>query len=53
MRKKALKKKKKDVEFIEYEGVEHSIFNEEYRIDMFERIGAFLEENLTPREPAS
>ena len=47
------RRRTKNVEFIEYEWVEHSIFNEEYRIDIFERIGAFLEENLTPREPAS
>jgi dipeptidyl aminopeptidase/acylaminoacyl peptidase len=42
---KALKKKKKDVELIEYEEVAHGIRRNQYRIDMLERIGAFLDEN--------
>ncbi len=40
---KALRKKKKDVEFIEYEDVEHGIRRNRYRIDMLDRIGAFLD----------
>jgi dipeptidyl aminopeptidase/acylaminoacyl peptidase len=42
---KALKKEKKDVELIRYEEVAHSIRRNQYRIDMLERIGAFLDEN--------
>ncbi len=50
---RALQANKAKVEFIEYEGVEHSIRNPEYRIDMLERIGHFLESNLEPRDPES
>jgi dipeptidyl aminopeptidase/acylaminoacyl peptidase len=42
---KALRKKKKDVEFIEYEDVAHAIGRNRYRIDMLDRIGAFLDRN--------
>ena len=51
--KKALRKAKKEVELVEYEGVAHSIDREEYRIDMLTRIGVFLDENLAPRATAS
>lgn len=49
---KQLRKKKKEVEFIEYEEVEHSIRRNRYRIDMLDRIGAFLDLN-TRAESAS
>jgi dipeptidyl aminopeptidase/acylaminoacyl peptidase len=49
---KALRKKKKSVEFIEYPEVEHGIRRSDYRIDMLSRIGAFLDANSTPRKPA-
>jgi dipeptidyl aminopeptidase/acylaminoacyl peptidase len=42
---RALRRKKKDVELIEYEDVEHSIRRNRYRIDMLDRIGAFLDRN--------
>ena len=51
--KKALRKAKKEVELVEYEGVAHSIDREKYRIDMLTRIGVFLDENLAPRATAS
>jgi len=43
---KALKRKKKSVEYIEYEDVEHSIRRNAYRIDMLDRIGSFLDANI-------
>ena len=43
---KALKKAKKDVDYIEYEGQDHSIRSQNDRIDMLTRIGEFLEEHL-------
>jgi len=43
---KALKRAKKSVEYIEYEEVEHQIARNEYRIDMLDRIGAFLDEHI-------
>jgi len=42
---KALRKKKKDVELIEYEDVAHAIGRNRYRIDMLDRIGEFLDRN--------
>ena len=42
----ALKRKKKSVEYIEYEDVEHSIRRNAYRIDMLDRIGSFLDANI-------
>lgn len=49
--KKALERKKKAVEYVEYEDVEHSIFSNEYRIDMLTRIGTLLDETTRPRVP--
>jgi dipeptidyl aminopeptidase/acylaminoacyl peptidase len=43
---KALKRAKKSVEFIEYEDVEHSIRRNGYRVDMLDRIGAFLDSHI-------
>ena len=43
---KALERAKKSVEFIEYEDVEHSIRRNGYRVDMLDRIGAFLETHI-------
>jgi len=49
--KKALKGKKKSVEFIEYEDVEHSIRRNGYRVDMLDKIGSFLDAHIG--EPAA
>jgi len=49
---KALKKKKKKVDFIQYKGVEHSILRRDLRIDMLTQIGAFLDKNTRPRSLA-
>ncbi|MCH7644180.1 MAG: S9 family peptidase [Myxococcales bacterium] len=43
---KALKRAKKSVEYIEYEGVEHSIRRNGYRVDMLDRIGSFLDAHI-------
>jgi dipeptidyl aminopeptidase/acylaminoacyl peptidase len=43
---KALKRAKKPVEYIEYEDVEHSIRRNDYRIDMLDRIGSFLDAHI-------
>jgi len=42
----ALKRAKKSVEYIEYEDVEHSIRRNDYRVDMLDRIGSFLDEHI-------
>jgi dipeptidyl aminopeptidase/acylaminoacyl peptidase len=47
---KALKRNKKKVQYVEYKGVEHSIRRNADRVDMLDRIGAFLASNL--RKPA-
>jgi dipeptidyl aminopeptidase/acylaminoacyl peptidase len=51
---KALKKKKKSVEYHVYEDAEHDIWRSEYRIDMLQKMGSFLERNLAAdtAEPA-
>jgi dipeptidyl aminopeptidase/acylaminoacyl peptidase len=43
---KALKRAKKSVQYIEYEGVEHSIRRNGYRVDMLDTIGAFLDAHI-------
>jgi dipeptidyl aminopeptidase/acylaminoacyl peptidase len=43
---KALKREKKPVEYIEYEEADHGMFRNEYRIEMLDRIGAFLGEHI-------
>ena len=43
---KALKRAKKSVEYIQYEGVEHSIRRNGYRVDMLDRIGSFLDAHI-------
>jgi dipeptidyl aminopeptidase/acylaminoacyl peptidase len=43
---KALERAKKSVEYIEYEDVEHSIRRNGYRVDMLDRIGAFLDTHI-------
>ena len=43
---KALKRAKKSVEYIEYEGVEHSIRRNGYRVDMLDRLGSFLDAHI-------
>ncbi|MCH8084033.1 MAG: S9 family peptidase [Myxococcales bacterium] len=43
---KALKRAKKSVEYIEYERVEHSIRRNDYRVDMLDRIGSFLDAHI-------
>jgi dipeptidyl aminopeptidase/acylaminoacyl peptidase len=40
-----LRKRKKEVEFIEYKEVAHSILRNRYRVDMLDRIGTFLDRN--------
>lgn len=46
---KVLTRKKKPFEYVEYAEVEHQIFRNEYRIDMLDRIGAFLGEHSGER----
>ena len=46
---KALKRAGKEVTFIEYEEVEHSLRRNAVRIDMLERIGDFLDTHTQPR----
>jgi dipeptidyl aminopeptidase/acylaminoacyl peptidase len=49
---KTLKRKKKSIQYVEYEEVEHSIRRNRYRVDMLTRIGAFLDEhNRAPKKP--
>jgi dipeptidyl aminopeptidase/acylaminoacyl peptidase len=43
---KALKRAKKSVEYIEYEDIAHSIFRNDYRVDMLDRIGSFLDAHI-------
>jgi dipeptidyl aminopeptidase/acylaminoacyl peptidase len=43
---KALERAKKSVEYIEYEDVEHSIRRSDYRVDMLDRIGSFLDTHI-------
>ena len=45
---KALRKRDKSVDYVEYEEVEHSIRRSRERIDMLTRIGAFLDANTAP-----
>jgi dipeptidyl aminopeptidase/acylaminoacyl peptidase len=44
---KALRRAKKPVEYIEYEGTDHYIGRQTDRIDMLQRIGDFLDKNLS------
>ncbi|MEE3326816.1 MAG: S9 family peptidase [Myxococcota bacterium] len=46
---KALKKAGKEVTFIEYEEVEHSLRRNTIRIDMLSRMGVFLDAHTQPR----
>lgn len=41
-----LRKEGKSVEYVEYDGLEHSLIDSDTRIDMLTRIGAFLKANL-------
>ncbi len=43
---KALRRAKKEVQFVEYEGADHNIEFERQRIDMLQRIGDFLNQHL-------
>ena len=43
---KALRRAKKEVEFVEYEDADHNIRFERHRIDMLQRIGDFLQQHL-------
>jgi dipeptidyl aminopeptidase/acylaminoacyl peptidase len=43
---KALRRAKKEVQFVEYEGADHKIDLERQRIDMLQRIGEFLNQHL-------
>jgi len=43
---KALRRAKKEVEFVEYEDADHNIRFERHRIDMLQRIGDFLHQHL-------
>jgi dipeptidyl aminopeptidase/acylaminoacyl peptidase len=49
--KKALRRVKNEVEFVEYEGADHHIDSERQRIDMLQRTGDFLRQHLR-RKPA-
>lgn len=51
--KKALRRAKKDVELVEYEGADHHIESERQRIDMLQRIGDFLRQHLRREARAS
>ena len=42
----ALKRAKKSVEYIEYEDIAHSIFRNDYRVDMLDRLGSFLDAHI-------
>jgi dienelactone hydrolase len=46
----ALRRNGKQVEFIEYENVEHSLLRSAPRIDMLDRAGSFLLDHTMPRE---
>ena len=46
---KALRRAKKEVEYVEYEEVGHSFSRNKERIDLLTRIGAFLEDHLNVR----
>jgi dipeptidyl aminopeptidase/acylaminoacyl peptidase len=48
---KSLRKSKKQVEYIEYEGADHHITKQSDRIDMLQRIGDFLAEHLVRKKP--
>ena len=50
---KALKKADKEVTFIEYEEVEHSLLRNAVRIDMLDRMGEFLDTHTQPLPPPS
>ena len=50
---KALKKADKEVTFIEYEEVEHSLLRNAIRIDMLDRMGEFLDTHTQPLPPPS
>ena len=43
---KALRRAKKEVQFVAYEGADHNIESERQRIDMLQRIGDFLNQHL-------
>jgi dipeptidyl aminopeptidase/acylaminoacyl peptidase len=43
---KALRRAKKEVQFVGYEGADHKIDMERQRIDMLQRIGEFLNQHL-------
>jgi dipeptidyl aminopeptidase/acylaminoacyl peptidase len=43
---KALRRAKKEVEFVEYEDADHNVRFERQRIDMLQRIGDFLHQHL-------
>jgi dipeptidyl aminopeptidase/acylaminoacyl peptidase len=45
---KRLKRRKKDTELIIYEDAEHSLWRSTHRIDMLDRLGAFLDEHTAP-----
>ena len=45
---KALKKKKKKVEFVEYDDDDHQLRKQRNRIDMLQKVGDFLDEHLVP-----
>jgi dipeptidyl aminopeptidase/acylaminoacyl peptidase len=49
----ALKRARKSVEYIEYDDVKHSIYHNDYRIDMLDRIGSFLDTHIGQSTVAS
>jgi len=49
---KSLGREKKSVELVEFDDAEHGIWNSKYRIEMLERMGAFLDRHTTPRPGA-
>jgi dipeptidyl aminopeptidase/acylaminoacyl peptidase len=48
---KALRRAKKEVELVEYEGADHNIDSERQRIDMLQRMGGFLGQHLRRDAP--
>ena len=49
----ALREHDLEVELVEYEGVEHDIFRNRYRVDLLDRIGTFLDRSTRPRSAAA
>lgn len=49
---RALEREKKSVELVEFDDAEHGIWNSKHRIEMLERMGAFVDRHTKPRPAA-